>query len=267
MAPFGWGLINLDPFETSYSVDCSISGVFGNDARGNNSFTWLSPKWQGLQLGTTYSLSTTDQESDQSRENNRQLAALATYERGPVLFVFGATNQWFGEKKDVATDSDKGKKYTRKNAQAYTLGMTYKATETLKLFLAAQYHKDWRSVGGWAIDSWYGANGADAEHGIDGTTALIGFQYWPSANIRLIGDYMYFTGDHQMANDRKISAKRHVVNGAFEYYLSKTVKTYVALSYSQGSGALDSDATYEHFNASSRDVNRITGHIGIQKRF
>lgn len=268
MAPYGWGLGSLDPFETAYAVDCSISGVFGNDARGNNSFTWLSPKWSGLQIGTTYSLSTTDQENDQSRENNRQLAGLVTYEAGPALFVLGATNQWFGDKEDVSTESDKGKAYKRQNAQAYTLGMTYQATDKLKLFLAAQYHKDWRSVGGWAIDSWYAkGNAADAEHGIDGTTALIGAQFWPTPSIRLIGDYMYFDGEHEMGNGDTIDAKRHVVNGAFEYYFSKTTKAYVALSYSTGSGALGSDATVEQLGATSRDVNRVTGHIGIQKRF
>lgn len=53
MAPYGWGLGSLDPFETAYSVDCSISGMFGNDARGNNSITWMSPKAAGFQGGIT----------------------------------------------------------------------------------------------------------------------------------------------------------------------------------------------------------------------
>ena len=264
MAPYGWGLGSLDPFETAYSVDCSISGMFGNDARGNNSITWMSPKAAGFQGGITYSLATTGQEADETGKNNRQLALMLSYTNGPLMIVTGATEQRFGyDENPSATDPDKGKKYDRENARAYTLGATYQLTDSVKLFAAYQYHDDWRMVGGWNVDRWYGSA---ARHGIDGSTYLLGAQFWPTASIRLIGDVIYFDGSHK-TEDEKITAERTVVNGAFEYYFSKTAKAYVALSYSTGSGALDSDRTFAHFGSSANDVNRWTGHIGLQKRF
>lgn len=265
MAPFGNGLVTLDPFETAYSMDCSISGMFGNDARGNNSISWLSPKWAGWTFGTTYSMATVGQESEHTGENDRQLSGLATYDNGTFRAVLGATQQWFGE---VDAAGQLVKNYDRKNAQAYTLGGTWQATPSLKLFTAVQYHKNWRMVGGWNVDKWYaGSNPADASHGIDGTTALIGLQYWPANNVRLITDYMYFDGDHKMADGSTIDARRHVVNGAAEYHLSKTARIYCSLSYSHGSGALGSDETFDHFNSSANDINRITSYMGLQVRF
>lgn len=267
MAPFGIGLVALDPFETSYAVDCSISGMFGNDARGNNSFTWLSPKKAGFQTGITYSLATTGQEDEASGKNNRQLAGLLTYEKGRLFAVAGATQQWFGYDKDVSsTDADQAKKYHRNDAQAYHLGFTYQLTETFKLFTAAQWHQDWRNVGGWNIDKWYGSAEGDAKAGIDGWTGLIGFQYWPTGSIRLIGDYMYFDGEHDM-QDETVSAKRHILNGAFEYWFSKQTHAFVSLSYSHGSGELESDKTFARFNSSSNDVNRWSSYIGLEVRF
>lgn len=264
MAPFGVGLGSLDPFETAYSMDCSISGVFGNDARGNNSITWLSPKWAGWTVGTTFSLATVGQEDEHTGNNDRQLAGLASYDKGPFRFVFGATHQWFGE---VDEAKQLVKNYDRKNAQAYTLGATWQIEPNLKLFSAFQYHKNWRAVGGWNIDKWYAKNPDDAKNGIDGTTALVGLQYWPTQNIRLITDYLFFDGEHQMSDGSQIDAKRHVINGAAEYYLSKTTRLYWSLSYSHGSGALGSDETYNHFKSSQNDVNRITSYLGMQVRF
>ena len=268
MAPFGFGLGALDPFETAYAIDCSISGVFGNDARGNNSFTWFSPKLAGFRAGVTYSLSTTGQEDEASGKNNRQLAGLLTYEQGPLYLVFGATQQWFGYDKNVdAGDADQSKKYEREDAQAYTLGVTYQFTDDFKFFLAAQYHKDWRNVGGWNIDRWYKASEEDLKSGVDGVTALIGYQYWATPNIRILNDYMYFDGEHDMASG-SVDASRHVINGAVEYWFSKKTHAFVSLSYSHGSGELGSRETVRQFNGSSSyDVNRWSSYVGLEMRF
>lgn len=267
MAPYGIGLAALDPFETAYAVDCSISGVFGNDARGNNSISWLSPKWAGWQTGLTYSLSTTGQEDEDMGDNNRQLAGVLAYSAGPLYVTAGTTYQWFGHDPNVApTDADQGKKYQRNDAQVWMLGATYQMLDNLKLFAAAQWHKDWRNVGGWNVDRWYRGNPADAKAGIDGVTALVGLQYWPAAKVRVLADYMYFDGEHDMETG-SVDAKRHVVNGALEYWFSKKTHAFVSLSYSTGSGALDSDATFEHFNGSANDVNRVSSYLGLEMRF
>lgn len=175
----------------------------------------------------------------------------------------GATKIWYGYDPDVTSTADAGKKYRRQDAEAYLLGTAWKATDNLKIFLAGQYQKNWRSVAGWnAEKDLFGkteaadVSAADRNNGITGWSGLTGLQFWPTAQLRLIADVAYFDGDHKMADGSKVKAKRTTVNTAAEYKFSKTTQAYITLSRSWGRELLDTDA-----------ANTWISHIGLQHWF
>ncbi len=254
ISPYSLAMGWLDPMETAYGDIASISNMFGNDPRGNNTLTWVSPRWAGFKVGLTGSLATTDNESEHASRNNRLVSAAGNYENGGFGIYGGATRIFYGFDPEATSTADAGKKYERKDAEAYLLGVAWKATDSLKLFAAGQYQKNWRSVAGWNIDKAVAAT--DREHGIDGWSALTGLQFWPAAQLRLIADVAYFDGEHKMSDGAKLKAKRTVVNTAAEYKFSKKTMAYVTLSRSWGREALDTDA-----------ANTWISHIGLQHWF
>lgn len=262
MAPYGYGLGMLDPFGTNYGPDGSISGMFGNDTRGNNTITYMSPKLAGFSAGMSYSLSAYDNEEAQSSKNDRQLSGLVNYSNGPLYAVAAATEQRFGDNRTGGSDAGYG--YERKNARAYTAGITYEVNPDWKLFFAAQYHENWRNVAAWNIDSYFKGDAAELRHGIDGTTALAGFTWRIAGPWRLLADYMYFDGEHKTADGSELEARRHIVNGALEYWFSKNTRVFATASWSTADGALESDTLAKK---KQTDVNRVTGRIGMAHYF
>ena len=259
MAPYALSLAWLDPMETNYG-DAGMSAMFGNDPRGNNSVTYVSPNLNGFRFGSTYSFAFTDQESDHVDKNNRLLALAASYATGPVAFYAGGTHIWYG-RDDASGQADKGKSIEREDASAFDFGMTLQATDDLKLFAAGQYQKDWRSSAGWNVDkaSTYASDAytaADRRRGIDGWTGLVGMQLKLSGDMRLIGKYVYFEGEHVMGDGSKVKGQRHSVNGALEKKLSKRTKLYGVLSYFKGCEELDVGT-----------LTGVTGHFGLEHNF
>lgn len=210
---------------------------------------------KGFKFGLTYSFAFTDQESDHASKNNRMLALGASYAYGPIGIYAGATQLWYGNDSNVADMADTAKAYDRENAQAYTLGVTWQATDSLKLFLASQYHSDWRSVAGWNADKDYAAT-ADRINGIDGWSNMIGLQYAVTGQTRLLAKYIYFDGDHEMADGKEVDGSRHAVNAGVEQRLSKRTRLYAVLSYFKGEDALDRD-----------NLNGFTGQFGLEHNF
>lgn len=99
---------------------------------------------RGFKFGASYSFATTDQEEPEITSNNRLLALGGNYEDGSIGVYFGATHVWHG--KTSAASADRGKLYTRADAQAYTLGATYRPTDAWKFYSALQYHKNLKVV-------------------------------------------------------------------------------------------------------------------------
>lgn len=260
MAPYAMTLAWLDPFETNYG-DAGMSYMFGNDPRSNNAITYVSPKWGSFSFGTTYSFSFTDQEEEHASANNRLWALALTYAAGPVSIHAGATQLWYAYDEGATGVYDTARStIDREDARAYSLGFSWTATDALKLFAAAQYQDDWRSVAGWNADSAsthrtsYGDK--DREHGIDGWTGMIGLQYKFTNALRFLGKYVYFDGEHDMGDGSTVDGTRHAVNTGLEYKLSKRTKAYVVASYFKGKDELDVDK-----------LNGVTGHIGLEHNF
>ena len=262
MAPYGYALGMLDPFGTNYGPDGSISGMFGNDTRGNNTITYMAPKVGGFSWGVSYSMAAYDNEDPGAGHNDRHLSVMANYANGPLYVVAAATEARWG--KDHSAGSDKGYAYEREDGRAYTVGATYELNPSWKLFVAAQYHQDWRNVAAWNIDSYHAGSNDDLLHGIDGTTALVGFSWQVSGPWRILADYMYFDGEHKLGDGSKESATRHIVNGAVEYWFSKRTRVFTTLSWSTADGALESDLLAAK---KQTDVNRITGRVGMAHYF
>lgn len=258
MAPYALTLAWLDPMETNYG-DAGMSYMFGNDPRANNTITYVTPKLAGFKFGLSYSLSFSDQEADATSKNNRMLALGGSYEWGPLGIYAGATKLWYGyNTASGLADSSKGIK--REDAEAYTLGFTWQATSALKLFVAGQYQEDWRSVAGWNADSASSHATAytaeDRQHGIDGWDGMIGLQYSFTDQTRLLAKYIYFDGEHKMADGSKVDGQRHAVNTGLEHKLSKRTKVYGILSYFKGKEELD--------------INKLTGvtaQLGMEHNF
>lgn len=260
MAPYALTLAWLDPMETNYG-DAGMSYMFGNDPRANNTFTYVSPRINGFKVGASYSLAFYDQEADHTSKNDRLLALGGNYEKGPFGIYAGATQLWFGHDPAATGVFDAPKAAVdRKDAQAYTLGATWQATDSLKLFLAGQYQKNWRSVAGWNADkasthaTAYTA--ADRAHGVDGWNGLVGLQYKLTGDLRFVGKYVYFDGEHKMENGSKVKGKRHAVNTALEYWLSKRTRAYGVLSYFKGTGELDVTG-----------LTGVTSQLGLEHNF
>ncbi|WP_165647489.1 porin [Sutterella wadsworthensis] len=245
MSPYSLGLAWMDPFETGYGTDSSISTIFGNDPRSSNMVTWVSPKLSGFRAGLTYSFNTAGQENTSERLNNRLLSGALAYQGDRLFVSVGATQQWTPRSSTTLTNAAKETltlKGAPEDAQAYTIGASYQATDEWKLFAALQYQKGWRSVAGWSANSTvYTQNGFSGkliqEEGVKGLSALAGFQWQISSSLRLLGTYMYFDGEQQVATSdstsKKLEGSRHVGSAGLEYKLSKVTRVFTVWSYSK----------------------------------
>lgn len=262
MAPYGYGLGPIDPFGTNYGPDGSISGMFGNDTRGNNTVTYVSPNMAGVRAGASWSFSAYDQEDAEVSKNDRHLSAFVNYTGRSLYLVAAATEARYG--RDHSAGSDAGYAYDRAKSRAYTFGATYALNAAWKLFAAYQYHDDFRNVAAWNIDSYCKGTAADLLHGIDGSTALLGLTWRAGGPWRVLGDVMYFDGSHKMGDGSKLNAKRWILNGAVEYWFSKTTRVFTTASWSGADGALDTD---ELAAKRQTDVNRVTARVGMAHYF
>ena len=233
--PYARGLALLDPFETGYTSEYSISGAFLNDpGRSNNAFTWLSPNWAGLQLGFTYSLGVDAQEEVNEDDNTRLIAASMNYQAGPALLVLAASQTMWANKTGSGANYDGTTE--RNDTQQVTVGVNWAATDTLKLYAAAQWMKDARTYGKWkATEYSYNSDTKKetqaSENGIDGMNYLVGFRYMPTGNATLIGSYRYFDGEQDVEGAADLEGKSHSVAFGLEYDLSKTTMVYAVGSY------------------------------------
>ena len=263
ISPYSLVMAWIDPMETAYGDIASIGNVWGNDPRSNNCVTYVTPRINGFKLGATWSFATTDDDNHPAHENNRMLSLGGNWQNKIFGVYAGFTNMWWGHDNGKSTDwVDNGKKYTRANSQAYTLGATWKATDALKLYIGGQYMKNWRNASGWNLDSikttvdGVAYTDADRKYGIDAWNTIIGFRYHPDAHWRFVLDYVSLFGHHKMADSQKLKASRQNINGAIEYKITKRTMAYIHSSYSIGRKQLNTPK-----------VNTWVSHVGLQHWF
>ena len=246
-APFTMGLIKFDPFGTSYS-DASVTTIFANSSRNNNSVTYRSPKIAGFQFGTTYSFGATDdtEETELVGYRDRTFALVGNYSNQYLFLTLMYSQKNFSN----ATEAIGGNGY--EDARTYGLGGTLNITDTTKLFAGVQYQSDWRTGANMSAEN------ADEEAysaGIDGWSYLLGITQTFGPH-KLLASAQYFDGE--LSDDSSKDAKRSVFAAAYEYSFSKTLTGYVAATYSNVGG---------HFGDQNEDLNREMFMLGLDKRF
>ncbi len=251
--PYSLVLLPLDPVNGAYYDIVSIGVMFGADPRANNTLTYVTPRWAGWKFGTSYSFATTDQEEPHTSENTRLVSLGGNFENNAFGFYFGGSYVMNG--KSSADSTDRGKGIDREDGSAYTVGLTWKPTDKMKLYSALQWQSGWRSVAGWRVDAGK-QSAADKYHGVDGLSAMVGINYWLTPALRATGSWYYFDGKHKLAGNAEEEGSRHTLNGILDYRLSKTLLLYGTLTYSKGEDVLDTS-----------DINKWVGRVGMMKFF
>lgn len=223
-SPYARGLAYFDPFETGYTGDFTISGIFATDSRVDNAITYYSPRIAGWQVGATYSFQTAGDEVTGAGNNDRVAAALITYADDRLNASLGASTIMWG---NVGSNS------VREDSVEVQMGMRYAMTEALYVYLGAQYMKDWRTMSFWrsqnrTLDEAGTAEATAAEaNGVDAMVYITGFRWKVAGPTTLIGSYAYFDGEKEMTNGTTVDGSRHRLSAGVEHKLSKRTQLYL----------------------------------------
>lgn len=251
-APFSMGVIKFDPFGTSYG-DASVTTIFANSDRNNNSITYRSPKMAGFQFGATYSFGKEDatEETEKVGNRDRTFALVGNYTNERMFMTLMYSQKNFSN----STETLDGKS-GYKDARTYGLGGTFNLTDTTKLFAGVQYQTNWRTGG--KMKPIEVVDGDEYSHGFDGWSYLLGATQTFGPH-KLLASVQYFDGE--LSNDSSKDAQRTVAAAAYEYSFSKTLTGYCAATYSDVDGYFGSNVQ-DH-----KDLNRYMLMIGMDKRF
>lgn len=122
---------------------------------------------------------------------------------------------------------------TAADGRAYQVGGWYRVVPTVRIFAGAGYQTAW-STGAKLAATKATAVTADQKGGWDGYSLALGFEHLSGPHKTLIGA-QYFDGE--LANNSDVDFKRAVYGAAYEYSFAKNVIAYVAVNYSDASGA------------------------------
>lgn len=240
-SPYALGIAFADPFETGYTGDYTISGLFATDSRANNAITYFTPKIAGFKAGVTWSFQRAGQENEENNLNDRVLAGLLTYENGPIYVFGGASTIMWGDNNEFAD---------REDSVEATIGLCWSATDTLKVYLGAQWMKDWRTLSYWSAgdgsrNSVTGEVTWGQDNGVNAMAYITGFRYMATGQLTLIGSYGYFDGEQDVdsfdaagnvTGTETWDGKRHRLSVGAEYDLSKRTTLYAVANYTKNSG-------------------------------
>ena len=126
-----------------------------------------------------------------------------------------------------------GRAGTAADGRAYQVGGWYRVVPTVRIFAGAGYQTAW-STGAKLAATKATAVTADQKGGWDGYSLALGFEHLSGPHKTLIGA-QYFDGE--LANNSDVDFKRAVYGAAYEYSFAKNVIAYVAVNYSDASGA------------------------------
>lgn len=246
-SPYGLGITMIDPFETAYTPDFTISGIFATDSRANNAITYYSPRIAGLQVGATYSFQRTGDETDEVSNNDRVASGLISYTNGDFYGVLGAsTIMW----NNIQSNKD------REDSIEAFAGFHQKIGDNLKVYLGAQWFKDWRGFAFWKTQDHTDKLNAD-RYGVDGSVYITGLRYKLSGHTTLIGSYAYLTGEQTKKNE-KLEGQRHRFSVGSEYVITKRTSLYFLGNYTKNDDDLAELQGYDYkFSAISGITHRF----------
>ncbi len=230
MGPYSMGLLNWDPYATSYG-QASIGSTFANTGRVNNGLNWISPKMAGWRLGVSYSLGdTSDDDYATYTDRDHTLALAADYKSENIYFSVTASNVEYGNKENSAQTKD---------GQTFGVGGWYAVLPSTKIYAAAQYQKHWDTAAGLSTKDLTAAGLTNGDElragGFDGYSLLLGATYEVGKN-KFLGEVQYFDGE--FANDSSADYKFTVLSAAWEYKLAKKIWYYVAATHSFDGGSI-----------------------------
>ena len=216
------GSIKWDVFGTSYS-NSSIGTTFANSSRVDNAINYVSPVMNNLKFGLSYSTGDKDDDDANEWQDKGHTFAAAMNYIGDNLFL-GVTFANVDNKHPGGTAAD---------GRAYQVGGWYRVVPTVRIFAGAGYQTAW-STGAKLAATKATAVTADQKGGWDGCSLALGFEHLSGPHKTLIGA-QYFDGE--LANNSDVDFKRAVYGAAYEYSFAKNVIAYVAVNYSDASGA------------------------------
>lgn len=248
-----WG---FSPWGTGWGDYANPKGQFmvGDRDRFNNTLTYRSPEFAGVQVYAQYSLAADADEDDQSTKNKRYAGLGATYKLG--AFSTGIV---------VDTIMNKSTEANTEDSLGVSWGASYDFGVTKPMILV-QYGKNENKLGGFGVSDLYYFH-----DGIRNLTneGLTGYGVTLGAITPLLGGNLYtsvsytdgeFDGDatSQRLNMGKWDSSTRVYDGdiqrwgiavGYDYPLSKRTKLYGFAAYNEGeikgnqAGGLERDPT------------------------
>lgn len=243
-------MYNFTPWGTGWGDFAGNKGEFmlGDRGRMNNTLTYRSPEFAGVQVFAQYSLEAAAQEDDQSGNNKRYAGLGASYKLGAFSTALVVDTIMNGNDDDSRNTEDSlGVSW----GASYDLGVT-------KPMILVQYGKNENKLGGFSASTFfdeyvddemyrYGTNEGVKGYAIAlGTvTPLFGGNLYTSVNYT-DGEYDGDVGTQRndgTAADPDWNAGQRVFNGdiqrwgvavGYDYPLSKRTKIYGFAAYNEG---------------------------------
>ena len=240
------------PFGTGWGSYAGAKGEFmlGDRSRFNNTLTYRSPEFAGVQIFAQYSLEADAQEDDQSGNNKRYAALGATYNVGAfstalvVDTVMNGNDDTSGNKEDSLGVSW---------GASYDFGVT-------KPMILVQYGKNENKLGGRNLEDTFEYLDSDKKHAerIGANEGLKGYAISLGAVTPLFGGNLYtavnytdgeFDGDAWCESTNDVTLAKPVwedsgyatadierwgIAVGYDYPLSKRTKLYGFAAYNEG---------------------------------
>ena len=237
----------FNPFGTGWSL-ASNNGEFmlGDRSRWNNTITYRSPEFAGVQVYAQYSFDADGQEDVHTGVNKRYAALGATYKLGAFSTALAVDTIMNG--RDDATRNTEDSLGVSWGA-SYDLGVT-------KPMIMVQYGKNENNLGGWSATEYFedyaqtdggqylGNNGGMKGYAVvlGAVTPLLGGNLYTAVNFtdgETDGDvhYGYTSGgvaNYEQPRVMTADIQRWGVAVGYDYPLSKRTKLYGFASYSEG---------------------------------
>lgn len=272
----GLGSYNLvygfTPWGAGWGSYAANKGEFmlGDRGRMNNTITYRSPEFAGVQVFAQYSLEADVQEDVQSTNNKRYAGLGASYKLGAFSTALVV---------DTIMNGNDDTSRNTEDALGISWGASYDFGVTKPMILV-QYGKNENKLGGWSASGYFDDKLADTSAGqflgnneglkgyaieLGAVTPLFGGNLYTSVNFtdgETDGDVHY--GDKtNFETDRVMTAdlQRWGVAVGYDYPLSKRTKLYGFVAYNEGE--LDRTETKAGVETVNNKVEEQDTEVGV----